>query len=106
MQARTAGTWSYPVNPFDLQRQLEQGMEHHRAGRFDEAERIYAAILAKVPGQPDALNLLGVIAMEAGNHDAAFELLGRAITARPKDPVILNNYGNARSLVRRHEDAI
>lgn len=106
MQARTAGTWSYPVNPFDLQRQLEQGMEHHRAGRFDEAERIYAAILAKVPGQPDALNLLGVIAMEAGNHDAAFELLGRAITARPKDPVILNNYGNALSLVRRHEEAI
>ncbi|MFN9358836.1 MAG: tetratricopeptide repeat protein, partial [Alphaproteobacteria bacterium] len=83
MQARTAGTWSYPVNPFDLQRQLEQGMEHHRAGRFDEAERIYAASLAQVPGQPDARNLLGVIALEAGNHDAAFELLGRASPARP-----------------------
>ena len=106
MQARGTGAWTYPVNPFDLQRQLEQGMEHHRAGRFEDAEKIYSAILAKVPGQPDALNLLGVIAMEAGNHDAAFELLGRAVAARPKDPVILNNYGNALSLVRRYEDAI
>jgi tetratricopeptide (TPR) repeat protein len=106
MQARGAGAWTYTVNPFDLQRQLEQGMEHHRAGRFEDAEKIYSAILAKVPGQPDALNLLGVIAMEAGNHDAAFELLGRAVAARPKDPVILNNYGNALSLVRRYEDAI
>lgn len=106
MQARTSGAWTYPVNPFDLQRQLEQGMEHHRAGRFDEAEKVYSAILAKVPGQPDALNLLGVIAMEAGNHEAAFQLLERAVAARPKDPVILNNYGNALSLVRRYEDAI
>ena len=106
MQARGTSAWNYPVNPFELQRQLEQGMDHHRAGRGEEAEKVYRAILAKVPNQPDALNLLGVLAMEAGNHEAAFELLERAVAARPKDPVVLNNYGNALSLVRRYEDAI
>ena len=98
--------WNYPVNPFDLQRQLEQGIEHHKAGRGEEAEKIYRSVLAKVPNQPDALNLLGVLAMESGNHEAAFDLLERAVQFRPKDPAILNNYGNALSLVRRFEDAI
>lgn len=107
MQQRggTAG-WNYPVNPFELQKQLEQGIEHHKAGRGEEAERVYRAVLAKVPNQPDALNLLGVLAMEAGSHEAAFDFLERAVAARPKDPAILNNYGNALSLVRRYEDAI
>ena len=107
MQKGSGGSaWNYPVNPFDLQRQLEQGIEHHKAGRGEEAERVYRAVLSKVPNQPDALNLLGVLAMEAGNNDAAFDFLERAVLARPKDPAILNNYGNALSLVRRFEDAI
>jgi tetratricopeptide (TPR) repeat protein len=98
--------WNYPVNPFELQKLLEQGIEHHKAGRGEEAEKVYRSVLAKVPNQPDALNLLGVLAMEAGNHDAAFDFLERAVQARPKDPAVLNNYGNALSLVRRFEDAI
>lgn len=98
--------WNYPVNPFELQKQLEAGIEHHKAGRGEEAEKVYRSVLAKVPNQPDALNLLGVLAMEAGSHDAAFDLLERAVAARPKDPVVLNNYGNALSLVRRFEEAI
>lgn len=107
MQQRGAGGgFNYPVNPFELQKQLEQGIEHHRAGRGEEAEKVYRAVLAKVPNQPDALNLLGVLAMEAGAHETAFDFLERAVAARPKDPTILNNYGNALSLVRRYEDAI
>lgn len=106
MQKGGGSAFNYPVNPFDLQRQLEQGIEHHKAGRGEEAEKVYRSVLAKVPNQPDALNLLGVLAMESGNHDAAFDLLERAVQFRPKDPAILNNYGNALSLVRRFEDAI
>ncbi len=99
------GAWNYPVNPFELQKELEQGIEFHKAGRAEDAERVYRSVLTKVPNQPDALNLLGVLAMEAGNHEAAFDFLGRAVQARPKDPAVLNNYGNALSLVRRFEEA-
>src|SRR5262245_43062623 len=100
------GGWNYPVNPFELQKQLEHGIEHHKAGRDAEADKCYRSVLSKVPNQPDSLNLLGVLAMEASNHEAAFDLLERAVQSRAKDPAILNNYGNARSLVRRFEDAI
>jgi tetratricopeptide (TPR) repeat protein len=106
MPMNKGGGWNYPVNPFELQKQLEAGIEFHKAGRGEEAEKIYRAVLAKVPNQPDALNLLGVLAMEAGNHEAAFDFLERAVEARPKDPAVLNNYGNALSLVRRFEDAV
>src|SRR5262245_10003302 len=89
MPQRAGGTgWNYPVNPFELQKQLEQGIEFHKTGRGEDAEKVYRAVLAKVPNQPDALNLLGVLAMEAGNHEAAFDLLERAVAARPKDPTI------------------
>ena len=100
-----SGGWNYPVNPFELQKELERGIEHHKAGRSEEAERVYRSVLQKVPNQPDALNLLGVLAMEANNHEAAFDFLERAVQARPKDPAVLNNYGNALSLVRRFEEA-
>jgi tetratricopeptide (TPR) repeat protein len=100
-----AGPWNYPVNPFELQKELEHGITFHKAGRAEEAERVYRSVLQKVPNQPDALNLLGVLAMEAGNQEAAFDYLGRAVQARPKDPAVLNNYGNALSLVRRFEEA-
>lgn len=108
MQQKAGGVagWNYPANPFELQKQLERGIEFHKVGRWEDAEKVYRSVLAKVPNQPDALNLLGVLAMEAGNHEAAFDFLERAVEARPKDPVVLNNYGNALSLVRRFEDAI
>jgi tetratricopeptide (TPR) repeat protein len=94
------------VNPFDLQNMLESAIAHHKAGRPEAAERGYNDVLQRVPNQPDALNLLAVLAVEAGNHPAAADLFERAVAIRPKDPVILNNFGNALYLVRRYEEAI
>lgn len=100
------GAWGGTVNPFELHNMLEAAIEHHKAGRAVDAERGYQMVLAKVPGQPDALNLLGVLAVEAGNHEAAADLFQRAIETRPKDPVILNNSGNALIHARRFEEGI
>jgi tetratricopeptide (TPR) repeat protein len=100
------GGWSAAINPYEIQRQLESAIEHHKGGRPEDAERGYRQVLQKVPNQPDALNLLAVLAVEAGNHAAAADLFERAVAVRPKDPVILNNYGNALSHARRFEEAI
>lgn len=100
------GAWTPPVNPFELQTILETAIAHHKAGRAQEAERGYQAVLQRVPNQPDALNLLAVLAVEASNHVAGAELFERALRVRPRDPVILNNSGNALILSRRHEEAI
>lgn len=94
------------VNPFELQSLLENAIAHHKAGRPEAAERGYNDVLQRVPNQPDALNLLAVLAVEAGNHAAAADLFERAVAIRPKDPVILNNAGNALFLTRRYEEAI
>jgi Ni,Fe-hydrogenase III small subunit len=39
---------------------LADGLQHHRAGRLTEAERIYRQILTMNPRHADSLHLLGM----------------------------------------------
>lgn len=100
-----SGAFPGGVNPFELQSMLESAIAHHKGGRAEDAERGYNSVLQRVPNQPDALNLLAVLAVEAGNHVAAADLFERAVSGRRKDPVILNNFGNALFLARRFDEA-
>jgi len=74
-----------------IQTMLKAAIEHHKAGRFGEAEGLYRQILVEEPNQPDALNLLGTIAGAAGYFDAAIDLVGRAVAANPR---VANFHGN------------
>ncbi len=58
---------------------LALAAQHHKAGRLQAAEEIYRQILSAEPDQPDALNNLGLIAHQTGNHKAAVEYISRAI---------------------------
>lgn len=64
---------------------VEQARELLRAGRFAEAERIYAAVLDLAPANIEALNALGVAAMRAGDLPRAIDLLGRAVQLAPAE---------------------
>ena len=104
---RTAGKPASAGSTPNLLRQtLERGVAYQRAGKFKEAERIYHQILQRVPNQPDALNFLGVLAVEADQPSVAVDLIGRANKVRPRDHVILNNLGNALMLVHEMEKAV
>ena len=106
--ARGAGFPAYDprlASPAQLQRLLEEGIAHHREGRKDEAERCYRKVLEIAPNQPDALNLLGVLAAEAGLGKLAIDLMQRALVTRPKDPNILNNLGHALAEHHRWDEA-
>jgi Flp pilus assembly protein TadD len=92
-------------SPSDLQRLLNEGIAHHRAGNKEEAERHYRCVLEAVPNQPDALNLLGVLAAEGEFYDVAITMMKQALSVRPKDPSILNNLGHALSECERFEEA-
>ena len=63
---------------------LNLAIEHHNAGRLDDAETIYTNILSALPDHHDALHLLGLVAHERGDHRKAAALIERAVNIEPK----------------------
>lgn len=74
---------------------LQQGMRHHQAGQIAEAEQLYRQVLAQEPRQPQALYLLGLVALQASQFRAAADLIGRAIDVDASQPVFYANLGEA-----------
>jgi protein O-GlcNAc transferase len=63
--------------------QLAAAIEHHRAGRLAEAERLYRLVCAADPQNARAFHLLGVVAHQLRREDAA-DLIGRALALDPE----------------------
>jgi len=72
---------------------LSHGVQHHNAGRFQEAEAIYRRLIQENPENADAWHLLGVIASQRGDKDTAIELISRATAINPSNPLFYNNLG-------------
>jgi FkbM family methyltransferase len=72
-----------------------EGLQHHRAGRIAEAERLYRTILEAAPRHGDALNLLGLAATQQGRPDLAEALIGNALAVAPARGDYHANLGNA-----------
>nr|WP_246500040.1 tetratricopeptide repeat protein [Azospirillum soli] len=75
---------------------LAQGLRHHRAGDLPTAERFYRRVLDRDQQHPDALHLMGVLAHQIGRHDAAAELIGRALAQRD----VAEYHGNLGSVLQ------
>ncbi len=58
-----------------IQQAYASAVQHHQAGRLQQAEQIYRQILAQQPARADALHLLGLIAYQVGRHEAAVDLI-------------------------------
>ena len=85
---------------------LQTGLEHHRSGRFAEAERIYRQVLSLEPNHADALNLLGMIFIQTGQSDSGIELVRRAITINANVPNYHTTLGNGLASKRLYNEAI
>ncbi|HEY2137100.1 MAG TPA: tetratricopeptide repeat protein [Xanthobacteraceae bacterium] len=72
--------------------QLSAAMDHHRAGRLVEAERLYRLVCAADPGNAQGFHLLAVVAHQLGRRDAA-ELIGRAVALKPDVAEAHNDHG-------------
>ncbi len=86
--------------------QLENALRLHRAGQLAPASALYREILQGEPNQPDALNLLGLIAQQTGDHAQALELFSKATAASPKNPACPLNRGVSLRALGRHEEAL
>jgi tetratricopeptide (TPR) repeat protein len=74
---------------------LDWALSLHRAGRLNEAEGFYRKILAREPDHAESLHLLGVIAYQGGHHEAAVDLIGKAIRRNDGVADFHCNIGNA-----------
>ncbi|HEX3485087.1 MAG TPA: FkbM family methyltransferase [Micropepsaceae bacterium] len=63
---------------------LATALEHQRAGRLSEAERLYNEAVQANSAQADALHLLGLIAASRNEFGAAEHLIGQAISVKPE----------------------
>ncbi len=85
---------------------LREGAARHARGDLDGAARLYRKVLAQRANEPNALNLLGVIARQRGEVARALELSGKAVAARPDSPIFLANHGAALAEAGRLPEAV
>jgi tetratricopeptide (TPR) repeat protein len=85
---------------------LARAMELARMGRGDAAAALLSQILAANPSDPDALQLLGMVARSRKDHAQAAALFRRSLDARPEQPHVLNNLGNALLDLNRPDEAV
>ena len=95
------------ANPGDDPRQtLQLAVQLHQRGRLEEAERLYAAILAKRPHDVDANHLRGARRLQQGRNDEALRFIGAALKVNRKSPAMLTNYGLALERTGRVDEAL
>ena len=63
---------------------LQRAIALHRSGRLAEAEALYRQVLEQAPGDPEALNHLGLLRYQRGDSRQALTLLRRAVAASPR----------------------
>jgi tetratricopeptide (TPR) repeat protein len=78
-----------------LEQRFAAALEHHRAGRLQEAGQFYQEILAKTPDHAPSLHLLGVVALQIGRAELAANLIGAAVEVDPGVPAYRNDLGEA-----------
>ena len=78
-----------------LEQALQKGIEAHRAGKLQDAERFYRAILQSQPGHPDANHNMGVLAVGIGKVNEALPFFKTALEVNPDMPQYWLSYIDA-----------
>ncbi len=84
---------------------LNTALQHHQAGRLQEAEALYRQILQTQPEHPEVLNHLGILVHQLGQSDVAVDYILRAIALRPQVPEFRYNLGKVLQERGRPEEA-
>jgi len=89
---------------------IEEAFQHaarlHAAGRLPEAEQLYRQILAAMPRHADSLHGLGVLALQAGEPQAAVACIDQAIAVQPSAAMYHVNRAASLHALGRPDDAL
>jgi len=80
----------HPSSP-SVRKLLAEAVRQQQQGHHEEAERLYRAVLATHPQQPDALHYLGLLAYQNGRAALAKRLLEQSLVLSPDNPVFHYN---------------
>ena len=94
------------VNAIDIASQLQQAMNFHNAGDFENARIGYQNILSVDPKHFDALHLLGVIETQTSNLEKAVEYFSSAIAINELSPDIFNNRAGLYTYLKQYSNAL
>jgi tetratricopeptide (TPR) repeat protein len=100
------GSHAMPKAFPDTQKMFADAMQHHQAGRLNDAERLYRQVLSVAPRHADSLHLLGVIAQLRGRDPVAIDLIGRAIAINAQVGYFHSNLGNSLRELRQLDAAV
>ena len=90
---------------FTLDQALKKGVEAHRAGKAQEADRYYTAILKANPKHPDANHNMGVLGVDVGQIEAALPFFKKALKSNPNIDQFWLSYIDALIKLGRKADA-
>ena len=88
-----------------LDQALQKGVEAHKAGQAQEADKYYTAILKANPKHPDANHNMGVLAVGVGKVEAALPFFKTALEANPSIAQYWLSYINALINLNKTDDA-
>lgn len=82
------------INRASFSSLFKLAIQHHEAGRWQEAEIGYAHLQTIVPDNFELLHRRGVLNAQLGRFDTALELLKQAVLLNPQDSFACSNLGN------------
>ncbi len=85
---------------------IDIALHRHKAGDLGAAEQIYLQVLSIEPRNADALHLLGMVAYQRGQFEAAIESVSQAIALKSGVPEFHNNLGEAYRAIGQADNAI
>jgi tetratricopeptide (TPR) repeat protein len=85
---------------------LELGIAHFNAGRITDAENCFRQVLVISPANPDALHLLGAVAIATRQYRAGVDLISKAIRHNPTNADFHANLGAAYSALGELPEAL
>ena len=83
---------------------LQQAVEAHKAGKLQDAEVLYRAILQAQPTHPDANHNLGVLAVSLNKSELALPFLKKALEVNPQQVQFWISYADA--LIKTNQVAV
>ena len=78
-----------------IEAHFQSGLRLHSSGRLQQAEQVYRQIIASPPGHADSYHMLGVIASQCGQPEAALTCIDRAIALKPSAAIYHVNRAGA-----------